>query len=92
MRNIQYDLKQRQQKNIQEIQNDSIKMEEIAQQSSIRERKATDAEREVEDMKKAEFMEQHIGKKFNGVISGLANFGFFVQLTNTVEEIGRAHV
>lgn len=72
------------------IHQDELKMEDYAKQSSLRERYAVDAERDVEDMKKAEYMQQFIGRKFEGIISGVTNFGFFVQLPNTVE--GLVHV
>lgn len=61
-----------------------------ADQSSIRERVAEEAERESLDMKKAEYMEQHLGEIFEGVISSVLSFGFFVELPNTVE--GLVHV
>src|SRR5699024_10158036 len=51
------------------------KIPEIAQQSSNRERRAVDAEREVEKMKKAEFMEKHVGEQFEGVIASVTRFG-----------------
>ena len=63
---------------------------QIAEQASDREQKAVEAEREVNDMKMAEFMESKIGEEFDGVISGITNFGFFVQLDNLVE--GLVHV
>ncbi|GGK23687.1 ribonuclease R [Caldalkalibacillus thermarum] len=62
----------------------------IAEQSSQRERLAVDAERETDDLKKAEFMQDKIGEEFEGVISGVAPFGLFVELPNTVE--GLIHV
>jgi ribonuclease R len=48
------------------------------------------AEREVEDMKKAEFMESRLNQVFEGVISGLTRFGMFVELPNTIE--GLVHI
>ena len=57
----------------------------LAEQSSNRERIAIDIEREVEDMKKAEFMSHHVGEVFDGYISSITNFGFFVSLPNTIE-------
>lgn len=63
---------------------------EIATQSSTMERRAIDAEREVEAMKKAEFMEEHVGQEFDGVVSSVVKFGLFVELPNTVE--GLIHV
>ena len=58
---------------------------EASFQASKTERRADDAERAVDDLKKAEFMSKQIGKEFEGVISGVTNFGVFVQLPNTVE-------
>jgi len=57
----------------------------IAEHSSERERASVDCEREVEDMKMAEYMEQHIGKTFEGMISSVTSFGMFVELDNLVE-------
>ena len=65
-------------------------MPEIALQSSNREREAIDIEREVDDMKIAEYMEKHIGEEFEGIISSVTNFGFFVELDNTID--GLVHV
>lgn len=66
------------------------KLDFIAEQSSNRERRSTDAERETDDLKKAEYMEQHIGEEFEGIISSVTNFGLFVELPNTIE--GLVHV
>lgn len=63
---------------------------EIAKHTSERERRAVDAERDTVDLKKAEYMQQHIGDTFEGVISGVMNFGMFVELPNTIE--GLVHV
>ena len=63
---------------------------EIASQSSSRERRAIEAEREVEAMKKAEYMEEFVGEEFDGVVSSAVKFGLFVELPNTVE--GLIHV
>lgn len=57
----------------------------IAEHSSERERASVDCEREVEDMKMAEYMEQHIGEKFEGMISSVTSFGMFVELDNLIE-------
>jgi len=57
----------------------------IAQQSSERERAAIDAERASLDIKKAQYMEQKLGEIYTGIINGVTNFGFFVELDNTVE-------
>ncbi len=63
---------------------------DIADHTSKRERRAVDAERDTDDLKKAEYMKQHIGETFEGVISGVMNFGIFVELPNTIE--GLVHV
>ena len=57
----------------------------IAEHSSERERASVDCEREVEDMKMAEYMENHIGEEFEGMISSVTSFGMFVELDNLVE-------
>lgn len=62
----------------------------IAEHCSQRERLAVDAERETDDLKKAEFMLQQIGEEFEGVISSVTSFGIFVELPNTIE--GLVHV
>ena len=62
----------------------------IAEHSSEREVAAVNAERDVMDMKMAEFMEDHIGEQYDGVISTVTNFGFFVELDNMIE--GLVHV
>jgi ribonuclease R len=74
----------------EELEHDILLLEDMAQQTSYQERNAVDAEREVEDMKKAEYMETQVGKIFNGIISGITNFGVFVELPNTIE--GLVHV
>ncbi|MEI3597431.1 MULTISPECIES: ribonuclease R [unclassified Oceanobacillus] len=63
---------------------------EIAKHTSEMERRAVDTERETDDLKKAEYMEDKIGEEFTGVISSVTNFGLFVELENTVE--GLVHV
>jgi ribonuclease R len=63
---------------------------DAAQQSSIRERIAVDAERESQDLKIAEFMMDKIGDEYEGIISSVTSFGIFVELPNTVE--GLVHV
>jgi ribonuclease R len=60
-------------------------IEGIAEQSSIRERAADEAERAVEDLKKAEYMKGKIGEEFDGIISNVTSFGMFVELENTIE-------
>jgi ribonuclease R len=67
-----------------------IDLQKIAEQSSEREVAAVNAEREVDDMKMAEYMEAHIGEEYTGFISGLMNFGIFVQLDNLIE--GLVHI
>lgn len=59
-------------------------------QSSERERVADEAEREVDDLKKAEYMSERIGEEYDGIISSVTNFGMFVELPNTVE--GLVHI
>ena len=65
-------------------------LDQVALQSSTMERRAQEAERETVKMKKAEYMENHIGEVFEGVISGVTDWGFYVELPNTVE--GLVHV
>ena len=62
---------------------------EVATRSSKMERRADEAERETIKLKKVEFMESHIGEVFEGVISGVTEWGFFVELPNTVEGLVR---
>ena len=62
---------------------------EVANHSSKTERRADEAEREVEKMKKVEYMMDHIGETFKGVISGITSWGIFVELPNTVEGMVR---
>ncbi|MDR7855738.1 ribonuclease R [Tissierella sp.] len=62
-----------------------VTLPDIAEHTSMTERRAEEAEREVEDMKKAQYMTKHIGEEFDGIISSLTNFGLFVQLENTIE-------
>lgn len=57
----------------------------ITEHSSDRERASVECEREVEDMKMAEYMEGHIGEEFEGMISSVTNFGMFVELDNLIE-------
>jgi len=60
-------------------------LHEVANHSSKTERRADEAEREVEKMKKVEYMMDHIGEIFEGVISGITSWGMYVELPNTVE-------
>ena len=62
---------------------------EVTAEASRLERRADDAEREVEKMKKAEYMEQFIGETFDGVISGVTSWGMYVELPNTIEGMVR---
>ncbi len=57
----------------------------VAKQASETERRAEEAERETIKLKKCEYMENHIGEVFEGVISGVTEWGFFVELSNTIE-------
>ncbi|ASS72648.1 ribonuclease R [Bacillus atrophaeus] len=66
------------------------RLPEIADHTSTMERRAVDAERETDDLKKAEFMLDKIGEEFDGMISSVTNFGMFVELPNTIE--GLIHV
>ncbi len=61
-----------------------------AEHSSEREVASINAERDVADMKMAEYMESHIGEEYDGIISTVTNFGFFVELENLIE--GLVHV
>ena len=62
----------------------------VCDHSSERERASVDCEREVDDMKMAEYMEKHIGEQFEGMISTVTNFGLFVELDNLIE--GLVHI
>ncbi len=64
-------------------------VEKAAVQSSERERAADEAEREVEDMKKVEYMADRIGEEFEGIVSGVTAFGIFVELENGIEGMVR---
>ena len=73
-----------------EVEPLSDKLEIIADHSSIRERAAADAERATVELKKCEYMADHIGEEYDGVISGVTAFGMFVELENGVE--GLVHI
>src|SRR5690625_3631165 len=78
-----------------DLSNDTLRkwkeaLPDIAQHSSQMERAAVDAEREVDDLKKAEYMLDKIGNEYTGIISSVTSFGLFVELENTVE--GLVHV
>ena len=62
----------------------------LAEHSSMKEKDSIECEREVEDMKMSEYMMEHIGEKFNGMISGVTSFGMFVELPNMIE--GLVHI
>lgn len=68
-------------------ENDKLlnELKEIAHLTSVAERRAVDCERAVTNMKMAEYMQNHIGEQFKGVISGVINSGIFVELENLVE-------
>lgn len=65
------------------------RMGDIAKQSSERERVAVEAERDTEQLKKAEFMLDKVGEEFTGIISSVTSFGMFIELDNTVEGLIR---
>nr|WP_321314855.1 ribonuclease R [uncultured Ligilactobacillus sp.] len=66
------------------------KLPEITKHSSEMERRAIDAERETDDLKKAEYMADHVGEEFDAVVSSVTKFGMFISLPNTVE--GLIHI
>ncbi len=82
--NLHHKLKGKTLKNLEE------RMPEVSQQCSNRERRADEAERETIKAKKAEYMEDYIGERFTGVISGVTNWGIYVELPNTIE--GLVHI
>jgi len=65
-------------------------LSQVAVQASVLERRADEAERETDKLKKCEYMARYVGETFEGVISGVANWGFYVELPNTVE--GLVHI
>ena len=65
-------------------------LDEIATRSSENERRAVDAERDTDAMKKAEYMADHVGEEFVATISSVMKFGMFIELDNTVE--GLVHI
>ena len=65
-------------------------LEEVARQSSVTERRATECERETEKLKKAEYMYERIGQEFEGKISSVTSWGMYVELPNTIEGLVRA--
>lgn len=66
------------------------RLPEVAKHSSEMERRADEAERETDKLKKAQYMQDHIGEIYEGVISGITAWGIYVELSNTVE--GMIHV
>jgi len=65
-------------------------LNEVALQASTTERRADDAERDTEKLKKVQYMKKFIGEEFEGVISGVSAYGMYVELPNTVE--GMVHI
>ena len=65
-------------------------LDEVARQSSVCERRADEAERESDKLKKAEYMSYHLGEEFEGIISGVTGWGLYVELPNTIE--GLVHI
>lgn len=72
------------------IEHYQSRLPEVAKHSSETERRADEAERETDKLKKSEYMENHIGEVYEGVISGITSWGIYVELPNTVE--GMIHV
>ena len=60
-------------------------LDEVARQSSVCERRADEAERDTDKLKMVQYMSAHIGEYFDGVISGVTNWGIYVELPNTIE-------
>ncbi len=65
-------------------------LDEVAKHSSETERRAEEAERETDKLKKAQYMENHVGEKFEGIVSGVTAWGLFVELENSCEGMIRA--
>lgn len=65
-------------------------LSQVAEQTSIQERRSVDTEREVDDLKMTEYMSDQVGQHFNAVVSSVTSFGMFIQLPNTVE--GLVHI
>ena len=74
---------------VQSIQNWGLKLPSLAEHSSSKERASIECEREVTDMKMAEYMMNHIGEEYKGFITSVMSFGFFVQLPNMIEGLVR---
>ena len=62
----------------------------MAEQASLTERRADDAERDTDKLKKVQYMSRHIGEIYDGVISSITSYGMYVELPNTVE--GLVHI
>jgi len=80
---------EKQDQNLEVIQHFNGIMPEIAEHTSKKERGAIDCERDVMDMKKAEYMTQFVGDIFEGVISSITKWGMYVELPNTIEGLVR---
>ena len=65
------------------------KLIQLAEHTSERERASVECEREVDDMKMAEYMEKHIGEEYTGIVSGVVSFGMFIELPNKIEGLVR---
>lgn len=65
-------------------------LDEIAEHTSDRERRAVEAERDTDALKKSQFMADKVGEEFEGIVSSVTNFGLFIELPNTIE--GLVHV
>ena len=70
---------------------DTREMERLGTMNSAHEKRAEDATRDVEAWLKCRYMEQHLGDEFDGVVTGVANFGVFVQITELLTD-GLVHV
>lgn len=66
-------------------------VKDVAEKSSIREELADSVERDVDDLRKAQYMKKYIGYQFGGIISSITNFGIFIMLENTVEGLVRLY-
>jgi len=75
---------------ISDIDKDNIKNEKLALSSNEAERKAITIERNILDLKKCEYMSNKIGEIFDGIISSVVSYGFYVELNNTIE--GLVHI
>ena len=64
-------------------------LKDLTKHTSTTERRAVECERAVDDMKKAEYMLDHIGEEFEGVVSSVMNFGMFIELPNLIEGLVR---